>query len=132
MPTLKQLNAISCSISLAASATTDGLEATIQVVNARGDALAGVRKLEVWISEDAEGEGLTADSYSGAVTATVGTILTALTAKKHFECLTSADGIVKLLAVASANPADQYICVNRPDGEGVIVSVASGTNWEGA
>lgn len=123
-----------CTIALAKSATTDGMEFTITVVDAKGTAIAGVHCLEVWISESSAGIGLTADSYSGAVTAvsTFGDILTAYTAKKHFSVVTNASGVFKGLAVASANPTDQYIVVKKPVGFGVIVSAASGTNWEGA
>lgn len=121
-------------ISLAASATTDGMEFTITVVDAKGNAIAGPHALEVWISESSAGIGLTADSYSGSVTAvsTFGDILTAYTAKKHFSVVTNASGVFKGLAVASANPTDQYIAVKKPVGFGVIVSGASGTHWEGA
>jgi hypothetical protein len=128
----KQLSAVSWSISLAASATTDGLEASYQAVDSRGAAVAGVRPIEAWISEASTGIGLTADSYSGTVTASSGSIHTALTAKKHFRGVTNASGLLKLLAVDSANPADQYFCATNPNGESVVVSAVSGTNWEGA
>jgi hypothetical protein len=138
MATRAQIDAIrpalNVKITLSASATTDGMEAAIQVVNRQGANVAGYFPLECWISEDANGAGLTADSYSGTVTAksNCGTILTALTAKKHFLGLTNADGLLTLLAVASANPADQYVACKRPLGGGVVVSGVSGTKWEGA
>lgn len=122
----------SLSITLAASATTDGMEATIKCLDAAGVVIPGVRALEVWISESAAGAGLTADSYSGTVTAATGTINTALTAKKHFLLVTAASGIAVLLAVDSANPVDQYVAAKNPDTGKVHVSSASGTNWEGA
>ncbi len=121
----------SVSIALAASATTDGMEATITCLDASGARIPRMQKLEVWISESATGAGLTADSYSGAVTAATGTILTALTAKKHLSIVTAASGIAVILAVDSANPTDQYVAAAIPNGR-VFVSGASGTNWEGA
>lgn len=122
----------SVTIALAASGTTDGMQITITVVDGAGNTIAAAHCLEVWISESSAGAGLTADSYSGTVTATTGAILTAFTAKKHFSVVTAATGIAVLLAVDSANPADQYVCVRNPLTGRVIVSAVSGTNWEGA
>jgi hypothetical protein len=122
----------SVTIALAASATTDGMDITITCKDAAGVRLAGPICLEVWISEDASGAGLTGDSYSGTVTASVGAVLTAYTAKKHFSVVTATSGIAVMTAVASANPADQYVCVKNPLTGRVHVSVASGTSWEGA
>lgn len=119
-------------IALAASATTDGMDITMTVVDGDGTAIAAAHALEVWISEDSSGVGLTADAYSGTVTASTGAILTALTAKKHFSVVTAATGIAVMTAVASANPTDQYVCVKNPATGKVIVSAVSGTNWEGA
>lgn len=117
---------------LAASATTDGMAITMYAVEPDGNRVFGARNFEWWISEAATGIGLTADSYSGAVTATTGTILTALTAKKHFLSLTDANGKFVGLAVDSANPTDQYVAAKNPRTGLPIVSAVSGTNWEGA
>lgn len=119
-------------VDLAASATTDGMDITITAVNGKGETVAAVTPFEMWISEADTGIGLTADTYSGAVTASTGAIHTAVTAKKHFLGVTAATGIAVITAVDSANPADQYVVVAKPDRRGVIVSEASGTNWEGA
>lgn len=119
-------------VALAASATTDGMTITITAKDASNNTVAQVVPVEVWISESSAGVGLTADSYSGTVTAGTGSIHTALTAKKHFLGVTAATGIMVMTAVDSANPTDQYVAVRRPNGTGVVVSSASGTNWEGA
>lgn len=119
-------------IALAASGTTDGMTITITLKDAQGNTIAERIGFEWWISESAVGAGLTADSYSGSVTAGTGTILTALTAKKHFLALSGAAGIFVATAVDSANPADQYVCVRNPTTGRVHVSAVSGTNWEGA
>lgn len=121
----------SITVALAASATTDGMAITITCLDAAGNVIKRVQRLDIWISESAIGAGLTADSYSGTVTASTGTILTAHTAKKHFSVLTAATGIAVLVAVDSANPVDQYVAAATPDGR-VYVSAISGTNWEGA
>lgn len=123
--------ATSVTIDLAASGTTDGMAITITVVDAAGATVAGAHALDVWISEDADGIGLTGDSASGTLTAATGAILTAFTAKKHVRVVTADTGIAVLTLVDSANPTDQYVACRAPLGSAVVVSVASGTNWEG-
>lgn len=120
-------------ITLAASATTDGCEAAYQVTDSAGSPVAGVFAIEAWISESAAGAGLTADSASGALTAVSnkGTILTALTAKKHVSAVTNSAGLLTLLIVDSVNPTDQYFACKAPATGRVVVSAASGTNWQG-
>lgn len=119
-------------IALAASATTDGMDITITVKDGAGATVAAVHQLEIYMSENASGIGLTADAYTGDLTAGVGAILTALTAKKHWSVATAATGIFTATLVDSANPADQYVVARKPGGQGVVVSAVSGTNWEGA
>jgi predicted RecA/RadA family phage recombinase len=120
-------------IALAASATTDGMEVTITAKDGAGTTVAAVHNFEFWFSDAASGLGLTADSFSGALTApSVGVILNALTAKKHVLAQTAATGIATLLIVDSANPVDVYACVKNPANGAAIVSAASGTNWQGA
>ena len=118
-------------ITLAASVTTDGMDITIQLKREGNDLFRCVA-FEWWISEDAEGEGLTADTYSGDVTTVTGTELVEHTSKKLFTALTDVTGTFVALAVDSANPADQYIAVRHPGSGEVFVSEVSGTNWEGA
>lgn len=120
------------SIGLAASATTDGMDITITVLDSDGNTLADVYAFEVYFSESASGQGLTADTYSGTLTAGTGAILTTLTTKKHFSVVTAATGIFVGTLVDSANPADQYVVVKNPATGEIVVSAASGTNWEGA
>lgn len=119
-------------IAIAASATTDGMDITVTVKDGRGNTVAGVFELEMWMSEAATGIGLTADAYSGDLTATTGAILSALTAKKHWKVVTAATGIFAATLVDTANPADQYVVVAKPMTGRLIVSAVSGTNWEGA
>ena len=115
----------SATIALAASATTDGMDITIQART------AGVQNIEFWMSESATGIGLTADAFSGALTAATGTILNVLTAKKHVNVQTDANGTAVILIVDSANPVDVYAAVSGNNGL-AIVSAISAANWEGA
>jgi len=123
---------VTITIGLAASATTDGMDITVTVKDAAGATVAAVHQLEIWMSEAATGIGLTADAYSGDLTATTGAILSEHTAKKHWSVVTAATGIFAATLVDSANPVDQYVAAKRPFGAGLVVSAASGTNWEGA
>lgn len=137
IPSAADLNVLSgagstVTVAIAASSTTDGMDITITVKDAGGDTVAAVHNLEVWMSEDANGIGLTGDTYSGDLTAGTGAILSAHTAKKHWSVATAATGIFVATLVASANPADQYVAVRSPIGGTVVMSEVSGTNWEGA
>ncbi len=128
---LNLLAGIGCTvtIALAASSTSDGMDITITVKDAAGSTVAAVHNLEIWMSEAATGIGLTADTYSGDLTASVGAILSAHTAKKHWSVVTAATGIFTGTLVDTANPADQYVVARRPLGGRLVVSAASGTNW---
>lgn len=112
-------------IAYAASVTTDGIEATFTVNDAAGSAIDAIHNLEVWISDDADGSGLTANSASGALTASAGTILTAYTAKKHISANTNASGVLTLLLVDSANTAGERFCVRNPHNGKIIVGAAT-------
>lgn len=117
--------AANVTISYAASATTDGIEATYTVVDAAGTAIDAIHTLDCWISDDADGSGLTATSASGALTAATGTILTAHTAKKHVTANTDENGVLTLLLVDSANTADERFCCKHPLNSKAIVGDAT-------
>lgn len=126
------LSALSVTIAYAASATTDGIEATYTVVDADGDAVEAIHTLNCWISDDADGSGLTATSASGALTAATGTILTALTAKKHVIANTDANGVLVLKLVDSANTADERFCVANPaNGRAIVGAATVAGDYEG-
>ena len=119
-------------IAYAASATTDGIEATLTVVDAAGATIDAVHSVEVWISDAADGIALTSTSASGALTAVVGTIRTATTAKKHIQALTAATGILTLLLVDSANTADERFVCKHPLTSKIVVGAATvATDYEG-
>lgn len=119
-------------VSYAASVTTDGIEATYTVVDAAGVAIDAIHTLECWISDDADGSGLTATAASGALTAAAGTILTAHTAKKHVTANTNSSGVLTLLLVDLANTAGERFCVKNPVNGKIIVGAATvATDYEG-
>ena len=114
------------------ASTTDGLVATITLVDPDGNTVTGIHTLNVWISDDADGNGLTATSASGTLTATTGTILTALTAKKHIIANTAATGILVLLLVDSANTVGERVCLANPvSGAAIVGAAALVTDYEG-
>jgi hypothetical protein len=120
------------SISYAASATTDGIEATITVLDANGVAIPAVHSLHVWISRDATGAGLTNTSASGALTAATGVIHSALTAKKAVLAVTAATGVLKLLLVDSANTVGERFCVANPvNGKAIVGPACVVTDYQG-
>jgi hypothetical protein len=119
-------------IAYAASGTTDGIEATYTVKDAAGTAIDAIHTLECYISDDANGSGLTATAASGSLTAATGTILTALTAEKHVSANTDANGVLTLLLVDDANTVGERFCVKNPANGKIIVGAATaGTDYEG-
>ena len=114
------------------ASTTDGLVATITLVDPDGATVTGVHALDVWISRDAAGIGVTATSASGTLTATTGAILSAVTAKKHVKAVTAATGILVLLLVDSANTTGERFCVANPvSGAAIVGPAALVTDYEG-
>jgi hypothetical protein len=79
-------------ISVAPGASTIAL-VTFQVKDQRGNSLAKVFPLTIWLSDAATGDGLTAGAASGNVVAgTAGTLIGTLTSKKALSVLTDATG----------------------------------------
>lgn len=96
---------------------------TVTVKNASGTTVAAVHRLDLWFSADATGVGLTATAYSGSLVATVGSLLTTLTAKKHFTIVTAATGIFTGTLTDSAETAD-FCAVAKPLTGAAVVSSA--------
>lgn len=114
-------------IALAAGAA-NVMGITIQLKDAFGVNVAERRRVEFYMSTDAEGDGLTGSTYSGDFAATTGVILSALTAKKHITALTNASGALVLTLTDTNKPATERVCVVLPNGK-LSVSAVSGTNW---
>lgn len=115
-------------VTLAAGAT-NSIDATITMKDAAGAAITAIQDVEVFLSTSATGALISATSYSGALTASTGAVLTALTATKHIKAVTDANGVLVLNLVASAKPATEYFCVVVPATGQLIVSDASGASW---
>jgi hypothetical protein len=113
-------------VALAAGAV-NSFNATITVKDKDGNTIAGRHILEVYITNDAEGDGLTATAASGALTASTGVILTALTAKKHVRLITADTGIAVLNLVDTAKTQGERVVVVNPANFRPIVSAATVT-----
>lgn len=100
---------------------------TLTVTDATGAAVAAIHTLDVWISDDTDGNGLTATAASGTLTATAGTILTALTAKKHIRANTNATGVLTLALVDSAKTQGERFCCTNPTTGQIVVGAATVT-----
>lgn len=119
-------------IAYSAGNSTDELNATITVKDAANATIAAIHCLEVWISDDTNGSGLTATAASGALTAETGVILTALTAKKHIIATTADTGILVLSLVDSANTVGERVVVKNPvNGKIIVGDATAAANYEG-
>jgi len=117
----------SVSIAALVAGTTNTTTCTISVKDEAGNAVTGIHTLNVWVSDDADGNGLTATAASGTLTATAGTILTAVTAKKHIIANTSATGVLTLALVDSAKTQGERFCVTDPFTSQIVVGAATVT-----
>lgn len=94
-----------------------------------GNTIAGVRELEVYISEAATGVGVTADTYSTGASITTGTLVATLTANKAWRLLTNSSGVFAISITDTAKPADQYLVAVNPVTRDLSVSAASAALW---
>jgi predicted RecA/RadA family phage recombinase len=91
----------------AAAGAANVTEVTVTVKDAAGNTVAGVHNLDIWLSDDADGEGLTATTASGTVQAKAasGTVLSALVAKKALRVQTLKTGVFVLEITDTAKTA---------------------------
>jgi predicted RecA/RadA family phage recombinase len=91
----------------AAAGAANVTEVTITVVDGAGNTVAGVNHLDVWLSDDADGEGLTGTTASGTVQAKAasGTVLSAMVAKKALRVQTLKTGVFVLEITDTAKTA---------------------------
>lgn len=99
----------------AAAGGTNVCEVTITVKDAAGATIAGVFNFDIWLSDAATGEGLTATTASGAVAAksASGTDLVTLVAKKALRVQTLATGVY-ILSITDSAKTGFYPCAQLP------------------
>ena len=99
----------------AAAGSANVCEITITVKDARGNAIANVFNLDIWLSDAATGEGLTATTASGTVAAKAssGTDLATLVSKKALRVQTKATGVY-ILSITDTSKTGFYPCAQVP------------------
>lgn len=119
-------------ITLAASATTDGMDITVQLLNAQGQAVAGAYSFDLYISEDADGIGISTNDAGTDLAADTGAVIEAFAADLHWRVVTDDAGLFIGTIVDSDNPADLYVCVIAPVSGAVIAEgPTEAASWEG-
>jgi hypothetical protein len=82
---------------------------SFQVVDSRGAPASGRHLVMLWFTDSLSTLAETSATYSGAVTATAGTIVKTITAKKQFECVTNADGLLRIKIVDTGKTEDYAV-----------------------
>lgn len=110
---------------------SDVAEVTITVKDIGGDAVSGPVNMDVWLSDDAAGTGVTATAASGTVTdktaGTTGIVLGTYTAKKALRVQTLADGTY-VLAITDSAATEFVVCCN-PGGRTVVVATLAAASY---
>jgi predicted RecA/RadA family phage recombinase len=112
----------------AAAGAANVTEVTVTVKDAAGNTVAGVHNLDIWLSDDADGEGLTATTASGTVQAKAasGTVLSALVAKKALRVQTLKTGVFVLEITDTAKTAFKVAAsINGKTVVGVTLAAAN-------
>ena len=101
--------------------TPDTINVAVQVGDIRDTALEDTIILEVWLSDDADGNALTAGVPDGDVLiGTDGTILVEHTADAHFMIKTDDEGKFDLDVGHDADGSNWYLAVRLPNGRIVV------------
>lgn len=112
-----------------AAGDADECVITGTILDSSSVAIEAVRELDIYISEDAGGVGVSADSYSTGAAITGGTLIAAVTANKVWRILTDTDGTFAVTITDTSAPADQVLVAVNPVSRALHVSDVSGTSW---
>jgi hypothetical protein len=104
------------SFTFAQAATQYQTEVEIAVLNKDGQVIPGTHVLDVYLTDDVGGVGLTATGPSGAVVAKAasGTVLGILTAAKAFRAVTLATGKLTMTIQDDITPVLLYVAASIP------------------
>jgi hypothetical protein len=127
MARLLTVNDIGVKFSQAPDGTNEIL-LSFQVVDAANAPLSGRFPLDVWFTANLTTLAETGTTYSGAVTATAGTIVNVVTAKKNLRCVTNADGLLTIKIVDTGDTADYAVVQDFGLNSRLFVSPAF-TDW---
>ncbi len=108
-----------------AAASGTHQDITITLLDADGDALAAVRRIEVYVCDDAAGATPSSAAAAGNVTVQTGALLKAVTAKLQLEVLTDATGVavIRFDNGGGGGAYTKHLAVILPSGA-VVVSAA--------
>lgn len=100
--------------------------AAIQLKDADGNNLAGVRQVDVYMATDAAGAAPSVAGANAGVTATVGAVLKAITAALHLALVTDVNGAATLSFdnTGGGGAYTDRVVLVLPAGQGVVVSDA--------
>ena len=105
---------------------------TLQAIDGAGASLAGVRNVNVFLSDSATGVDLASTFTPTAITATTGKIIASITALLHLVCQTDATGKV-VLSLTDALKAQGYVAIVNPQTGAVsTLHVVTGSYGTGA
>lgn len=101
-------------------------EIAITVKDGAGNAVAKVHNIDVWLSDDADGQGLTGTTASGTVQAKAasGTVLDAMVAKKALRAQTLKTGVFTLEITDTAKTAFK-VCASIAGRTVVLATLAA-------
>jgi predicted RecA/RadA family phage recombinase len=111
----------------AAAGAANVTEVTMTVKDAAGNTVAAVHHMDVWLSDDADGEGLTGTSASGTVTAKAasGVVLSTYTAKKALRVQSLKTGVF-ILEITDTGKTAFKVCASL-NGKAVVgMTLATG------
>lgn len=108
----------------AAAGGANVCEVTISLKNSAGTVITTNRNFTVWLSDAATGLGITGTGASDTVTAKTGegTVLSALTAKKHLAVQTKASTGTFVLEITDTAKTAFYVCAELPATGQIFVS----------
>jgi hypothetical protein len=106
----------SLTFTFAQNTTQYGTECEIAVCNKDDQVIPGIHMLDLYLTDSATGEGVTAIDPTGAVTAKAasGTVIQIATAKKVFKAVTLATGKFTLQIIDDATPIFLYVAAAIP------------------
>lgn len=132
--TAEELNAqadgrVAAVTAAAAAGASNVTEVTITFKDGAGAAVAEVHNFDLWLSDDADGAGLTGTSASGNVEpkSASGIVLQTYSAKKAFHAQSLKTGVF-VLSITDSSKTAFKVCVQNPaNGKTVVVkTLASG------
>jgi hypothetical protein len=105
------------------------LDVTLTMVDGNDVTLTGVHNLFVWVSDDAQGEGVASTWVPDTIAASTGTVLFSHTANKILTVQTDVNGVA-VLTITDAEYATLgagYFCVQNPlNGAALVLQIETG------